>query len=281
VAQEDPNPLVAGNGVKQLREAGVTVTTGDGALDVLQTLAPFFKHITSGLPWVTAKWAMTLDGHIAAAGGDARWISNKAARVWAHQLRDEVDAIVVGIGTALQDDPHLTVRLDQSQQLGRSPRNKAPLRVVLDSTCKLPLSHYLCSDLTTTPTRLYTTHLANDERASRLRTIGVDLVAVDADPHGGVSVPEVLRHLGATGCVHILVEGGNRVLGSFFDANAVDEVAAVVAPIVTGGLRAPSAVGGSGVQHIAEAWRLDNTRVTCMGDNMLMRGTIHKTGVLP
>jgi diaminohydroxyphosphoribosylaminopyrimidine deaminase / 5-amino-6-(5-phosphoribosylamino)uracil reductase len=269
----DRNPRVANRGVAQLRDAGISVATGDGADESSELLQPFFKHITNGLPYVTAKWAMSLDGKIATRIGDARWVSGPAARRWTHQLRDVVDAIVVGVNTVLADDPALTVRLDDAGRR-RAARIDRPWRVVLDSRCRLPLTARLLSPDLAAGTIVYHTAAAPPEACAAIAATGATVVGVPEDECGRVRPDAVLTDLGRRGCLHALVEGGGEIHASFLEAQLVDEVAAVIAPKLVGGVSAPGPLGGRGVERMADALTLADLRVDQMGADVLVRGVL-------
>ncbi len=277
VAIDDPNPRVAGGGLTRLREAGISVALGDGAAEAQDILLPFFKHITSGLPYVTAKWAMSLDGKIATTSGDSRWISGPQAREWVHQLRDEVDAIVVGLGTVLADDPALTVRLTDGESR-RAERPGKPWRVVLDSSCRIPLTARLLSPQLAVGTILYVTEAAPLERCAAVAATGADVVTLPADHVGRLDVRAALADLGKRGLLHVLVEGGAEVHSSFINQALVDEVVAIIAPKLLGGARAPGPVGGSGVHRMADALMLADLRTERLGDDVLLRGRLSPLG---
>ncbi|MCC7020594.1 MAG: bifunctional diaminohydroxyphosphoribosylaminopyrimidine deaminase/5-amino-6-(5-phosphoribosylamino)uracil reductase RibD [Ardenticatenales bacterium] len=263
-ALRDPNPSVDGAGAARLLAAGLDVVEGVGA-DVARTLyAPFARWITTGHPFVTAKWAMTLDGRIGTRTGDSRWISSAPARAEAHRLRDRVDAVVVGCGTVLRDDPALTVRLDRADA-------RQPLRIVLDSTGRVPLWSRVF-DVTEAPTLVVTVKMPAG-RAAELRERGVEVVEAAGDSDGRVDIAALLDILGRRGALHVLVEGGAAVHGSFVAARAVDAVWAVVAPVIVGGREAPGPVGGHGVARMADAVRLADVRLSPLGDDIVITGT--------
>ncbi|MBK6767556.1 MAG: bifunctional diaminohydroxyphosphoribosylaminopyrimidine deaminase/5-amino-6-(5-phosphoribosylamino)uracil reductase RibD [Ardenticatenales bacterium] len=277
-ALRDPNPSVDGAGAARLLAAGLDVVEGVGA-DAARTLyAPFARWITTGRPFVTAKWAMTLDGRIASRTGDSRWISGPPARAEAHRLRDRVDAVVVGSGTVVRDDPALTVRLDRADtrdgDAGRADSDRdarQPLRVVLDSTGLVPLWSRVF-DVTEAPTLVATVAMPAG-RAAELRERGVEVVAVAGDAEGRVDIAALLDILGRRGALHVLVEGGAAVHGSFVAARAVDAVWAVVAPVIVGGREAPGPVGGHGVARMADAVRLTNIAFAPLNDDIVVTGT--------
>ena len=207
--------------------------------------APYLKRLATGRPYVTAKWAMTLDGKIATATGDSVWISSEQSRALAHEARGRMDAIAVGIGTALADDPALTAR---------PPGPRTPARVVLDSAARLPLKSRLATTAHATPVWVAVTDRAPSTRREALAALGCMVLEFPGD--GPVPIPSLLDELGRRDVTNLLVEGGSRVLGAFFDAAAVDAVDVFLAPIIEGGTHGFSPVQGVGASRMSEALRL-------------------------
>jgi diaminohydroxyphosphoribosylaminopyrimidine deaminase/5-amino-6-(5-phosphoribosylamino)uracil reductase len=258
VGSRDPNPVVNGKGSARLRRAGVEVVTGPLQPECDALNAPWFRFVASGRPFVTLKLAATLDGRIATGAGDSRWVSGPAARAWVHQLRDRVDAVLVGRGTVQADDPRLTTRLPAGA--GRDP-----LRVVLDTDLQLPASRRLFRQRSTARTLVL--HAARGERDLGPRT---DLQRCARGP-GGLDLADVLARLAARGVVHLLVEGGAAVAASFLAAGLVDRLALVLAPKVLGaGLSWSGAVGPA---RMSAALQLRDLEVTRLGDDLLLQGT--------
>jgi diaminohydroxyphosphoribosylaminopyrimidine deaminase/5-amino-6-(5-phosphoribosylamino)uracil reductase len=248
IAALDPNPRTDGRGVARLEQADVSVVLGEGTHESSALIEGFTKHITTGNPFVVAKFAMSLDGKIATRSGDSKWISNESARKYAHALRAGVDAVMVGIGTAIADDPLLTVR-------DVPHTGPQPTRVVIDSTGRLPLdSAMLALDGTT----IVATTSLDAQRRTALEAAGSKVI--DTGTGTQVDLPLLLTNLGERGVTSILVEGGSHLLGSLFDLGLVDKVVAVVAPVIIGGTAAPGPVGGNGAHTIPDALRL--TQVT-------------------
>ena len=266
VAWLDPDPQVAGRGLEQLRAAGLTVTLGDGAAQAASHYEPYQHHRRSGRPFVSAKFAASLDGRIAATSGDSRWISGPQTLAWAHQNRPHFDAILVGVGTILLDNPQLTAR----PQDWRGPVPQ-PLRVVLDSRGRTPLDARVLDNIETSPTLIATTEAAPAEWRTALEARGVSVAVLPAE-HGHVALEPLLDHLGQqAGVVHLLVEGGGEVLGAFFDQRLIDKVHAVVAPMLIGG-DAQTAVRGRGAERMRDALRLSGVSVERLGDDLLISG---------
>ncbi len=260
MAVEDPNPRVNGNGRAELQAAGIPVHSGDRADEALYLYRCFAKHVVTGLPYVIAKFAASLDGKIATPTGDSRWITGEASRHRAQQVRREVDAILVGINTVLKDDPQLTARDEAGTTLARQP-----LRVVVDSGLRTPASVRLLTE----PGR---TLIATIQPAGSVPPAGVEMQRFAPDAQGRVPVGQLLAELGQRGVVSVLVEGGGQILGSLFDERLVDEVMAFIAPMVIGGEKAPSAVAGEGPFELANATRLRDVRVEQCGHDILVTG---------
>ncbi|MBM4068734.1 MAG: bifunctional diaminohydroxyphosphoribosylaminopyrimidine deaminase/5-amino-6-(5-phosphoribosylamino)uracil reductase RibD [Planctomycetes bacterium] len=239
-AMRDPYPQVAGVGAERLRAAGIPVDLGSCETEARRLNAPYLKLIHTGLPFVHAKWAMTLDGKIASRAGDSKWISNESSRRRTHQLRGRMDAVIVGIGTALADDPLLTAR-------PAGPRT--PCRVLFDSQARLPLTSKLATTARQTPMLIVAAEQAPAERIAGLRATGCEVLALPGRP----DVLGLLRELGRRRFTNVLLEGGSALLGSFLDAAAIDAVHAFIALKLLGGNHAMSPIAGHGIERIADA----------------------------
>ncbi|HET6413668.1 MAG TPA: bifunctional diaminohydroxyphosphoribosylaminopyrimidine deaminase/5-amino-6-(5-phosphoribosylamino)uracil reductase RibD [Anaeromyxobacter sp.] len=260
VGSRDPNPLVRGRGVARLRRHGVPVVRGVLSDECDRLVAPWVTFITKGRPHVTLKAAVTLDGKIATREGDARWISGPEARAWVHRKRNEVDAVLVGAGTARADDPELTTRLP-----GGGGRD--PLRVVLDTRLRLPRRLRLFRQRSAAPTLL-----AHASGRRRRPWPGVELLRCRRGD-GGVDLSDLLRQLAARGVTHLLVEGGAAVHAQFLEEGLVDEVAIFVAPKILGG-DGLSLARGRGPARMARVLRLESVRVERLGDDVLVTGRV-------
>ena len=260
VAAMDPAPHTAGRGVEHLREAGIPVSVDDGSSEAQQLVEAFAKHVNTGLPFVVAKFAMSLDGKIAARSGDSRWISNETSRREAHRLRAEADAVMVGIGTALADDPLLTVRDAPPPVRGQ------PLRIVVDSAGRLPANAAMFSAEGKTLVAV-----ASSEAARTIEAHGAEaIIAPGSD--GRIDLPQLLAELGARDVMSLLVEGGAALHGALFESGLVDKVAAFVAPVVIGGDGVPGPIGGLGAERMADALRLRDVTYTELDGDMMVVG---------
>lgn len=261
-AMTDPFPEVSGRGIARLRQHGVAVEVGCLADEAEEVNAPYLKLVRTGRPYVIAKWAMTLDGRIATVTGDSRWISSEASRCKVHELRGRVDAILIGIGTALADDPLLTAR---------PPGPRTACRIVLDSRLRLPLSSRLVQTARVAPVLIFHEPQADAVSKDRLEAAGCECVSL---PTTGCreAIGPVLDELGRRRFTNLLVEGGAEILGSFFEAGHVDEVMVFVAPIIVGGRSALGPVGGRGAATLQDALRLARWTVEASGEDWLIRG---------
>jgi diaminohydroxyphosphoribosylaminopyrimidine deaminase / 5-amino-6-(5-phosphoribosylamino)uracil reductase len=246
-AVADPNPRVAGAGLAQLRQAGIRVDAGLLADECTALNAPFFKLVQHGRPWVILKWAQSLDGTIATRTRDSRWISDEICRADVQRTRGRVDAILVGVGTVLRDDPQLTCRL--------APVKRVATRIVLDTQLRTPPHSRLVRTAREIPTWLLCSKNAPARRATQLTAAGCSIHRVAA-ARTGVSLAAVLDLLGRARLTNVLVEGGGQVLGQFCDRRLFDELQVYVAPLLIGGHAALGALDGQGPARIADALRL-------------------------
>jgi diaminohydroxyphosphoribosylaminopyrimidine deaminase/5-amino-6-(5-phosphoribosylamino)uracil reductase len=258
----DPFPQVAGKGLAALRSAGVEIDTGVGEAEARRQNAPYLNLLTTGRPYVHAKWAMTLDGKIAARTGDSKWISNPASRRYVHALRGRMDAIVVGVGTAIADDPQLTAR---------PPGPRTPTRVVLDSRGRLPTASTLVRSARETPTLIAAGLELPADRAAEFEARDCEVLRLPA-VGGRPSVDALLIELGRRRMTNILIEGGAGVLGAFLDADALNEFHVFIAPKLLGGAAALSPIGGRGAARIADALPLARWEVEASDGDVRLHG---------
>jgi diaminohydroxyphosphoribosylaminopyrimidine deaminase / 5-amino-6-(5-phosphoribosylamino)uracil reductase len=252
-AISDPDPRVYGGGHRLLEAAGVRVShvADEEASEVARG---YLSRLHTGRPWVTVKVAMSLDGKIATRSGESRWISSPPSRERVHALRDRADAVLVGIGTVIADNPLLTVRPSPAD-------GRQPLRVVLDSELRLPLDSALAAPAGAAPTLVaysadrVAAHPQGGVRRTMLEERGVDLLALPEDDAGRVDLGELMRSLGQRGLNEVLVEGGGELIAGFVSAGLVDELLACIAPVLIGGQAAPGPIGGRGVDRLELAPR--------------------------
>lgn len=260
----DQNPRNCGEGIRQLREHGVEVEVGVCPKECIIAHAPFFKWIGTGLPFVIAKWAMSADGRTATGTGDSHWISSEESRRRVHEMRGRVDGVVIGVGTALSDDPMLTCRLAE-------PR-RAATRIVVDSLARLRLDSNLVRTAKETPVLVVTTSAASRAKIEALANAGCRVMQCG----GGDSVDLTLmiRQLGEEGFYNLLVEGGATLLGGMFDARLIDRAMVFIAPLILGGASAPGGISGIGAPLVKEAIRLLEPRIETIGGDILLMGEV-------
>lgn len=266
-AMVDPNPLVAGRGLEQIGQAGIEVASEVLEEEARRLNEVFIKHITTKEPFVVMKIAMTLDGKIATRIGHSRWITGPAARERVHQLRDEYDAIMVGVGTLLADDPALTTRLPEG---GRDP-----VRIILDSQARTPLEAKVLNQDSPADTIIVVTNRAPEKKVVALEQAGVKVLAVP-DKEGQIDLKCLMSILSQEGITGILLEGGSQINGAALAAGIVDKVISFVAPKLIGGETAPGPVGGPGVTTMDQALNLTSLKVEKIGEDILVEGYLEK-----
>lgn len=253
----DPNPKVSGAGISRLRRAGIIVSIGGYAAEAEVLNEGFLAFHRKSRPFVAIKFASSLDGKIATKTGDSKWVTNVRARAYARALRGRYQSVLVGINTVLSDDPHLGARAKGIPD---------PLRIILDSTLKIPLTSRVLRD---TNVLIFTTHRANRPTYNALVEDGIAVVTCAGKT---VSLRAVMKELIRRTIISVFVEGGGTVLGSFIDAKLVDKVYAFHAPLLLGGEAAKSAIGGKGAPSIRQALRLVRMEHKMFGDNLLISG---------
>ncbi len=268
LAMLDPNPQVSGRGKEGLEEEGIKTYVGEYEEEAKQVNEAYTKFITTGMPFVTAKFAISLDGKIATKSGDSKWISSETARKRVHNLRYITDAIMAGVNTVLIDDPELTARSCG----GRGGAVRAqPLRVIVDSKGRTPLTARVFS--APGKTLLALAKLVKPEEKKAFAQADVELLALPSE-EGLVNLKKLLKVLGEQEITSILVEGGGILLGSLFDGGLVDKVVAFVAPIIIGGRDAKTAVGGEGVDKVADSLRLERVSIERLGEDVMVSGYV-------
>ncbi len=270
VACTDPNPKVAGQGLAYLRLQGIEVVTGVCEKEALRLNERFFTWITKQRPFITLKYAMTLDGKIATATGDSKWITGEEARTMAHRLRRQHDAVLVGIGTVLADDPELTTRL---------VRGKNPVRVVLDSNLRISLMAAVLNPAA--ETLIFTGEDADVVKGEALSALpNVEVVRLPLTD-GKLPITQVVQKLAERGITSLLVEGGSSVHGAFFDAGLADRVCAFIAPKLIGGAQALTPIGGAGTDLVETGWQLEEVEVKQLGSDIMLSGLVPEYAKLP
>jgi diaminohydroxyphosphoribosylaminopyrimidine deaminase/5-amino-6-(5-phosphoribosylamino)uracil reductase len=263
VAAYDPNPVVAGKGVRTLREAGIPVEVGLLEEQAIKLNEAYFKYIRTGFPLVLLKAALSLDGKLGTRTGDSQWITGEGARRRVHELRNAVDAVMVGIGTVLRDDPMLTTRL--ADQEGRDP-----LRVIVDSQGRLPHGARLLRSGFRPPLVAVSSQIS-PARVRQLQEEGAEVTIV-LQGNGGISLPDLIRELGRRGITSVMIEGGGKVATSALQEGLVDKLILMLAPILIGGEKAPTLLQGDGVEKLAEAFRVKHLTVERIGDDVVLEG---------
>ncbi|HYM30196.1 MAG TPA: bifunctional diaminohydroxyphosphoribosylaminopyrimidine deaminase/5-amino-6-(5-phosphoribosylamino)uracil reductase RibD [Candidatus Cybelea sp.] len=261
VPTEDPDPRVQGRGLAMLRAAGIAVALGTGAAEAADINEGFVRRVTQGRPMVTVKIASTLDGKIATAGGVSKWITGETARARGHLLRATHDAVMVGIGTELADDPDLTCRLPG---LG----HRAPVRVVMDGTLRLPIKSRLAQSARQTRTWVVTGAGASDAQRQALLDLGVELLSVPTDAAGRPDIGEALRALGGRGLTRLLVEGGGRIFAALARADLIDRIAWFRAATLIGAEGIP-AVDALGLRDLSGQPRFRSVNLERIGEDVL------------
>jgi diaminohydroxyphosphoribosylaminopyrimidine deaminase/5-amino-6-(5-phosphoribosylamino)uracil reductase len=273
VASDDPTEKASGRGLGILRDEGVEVLIADGELAASARLLnqAFRKHARVGRPWVLFKSAMTLDGKVATRTGDSKWISGEDSRGLAHRWRASVDAVVVGIGTALADDPQLTARPEG----GLAEPETQPRRVVFDSLGRLPPTSQLVVAATEMPLTIIVSRAAARADTDALEAAGVQVLVATGE-NEPARVRSALDQLGAQGVSSVLLEGGPHLAGAFLDAGEIDEIRLFLAPLLLGGSAARDPLEGEGVERIAEAQRALTFACESIGDDLLISARLHE-----
>jgi len=264
VAMLDPSDKVNGKGIAELRRAGIEVEVGLLTEEANRLNEVFIKYVTTAKPFVFLKVAMSLDGRIATSTGESKWITCEESRARVHQLRDQVDGVLVGCGTVAEDDPELTTRLPDGD-------GKDPTRVILDGRANVPIDARVLAEGSSGASWVVVGESAESGRVERLRKSGAEVIVL-ADSDGRVDFDAVLRELGRREVASLLIEGGKGVFTEALKSGAVDKVLAFVAPVILGGDARFAAVGELGVERVSDALRLRDVSVERVGKDVLIEG---------
>jgi len=268
LAMLDPNPSVSGRGKDELEGKGIKVYMGEHEEEAKEINEAYTKFITTGMPFVTAKFATSLDGKIATKSGDSKWISGSEARKYVHYLRYAADAIMTGVNTVLVDDPHLTCRCGGGK--GGTAR-KQPLRVIVDGRGRTPLTARVFSE--PGRTLLALGRSVTPEEARAFAQVGAEVLELPSEERL-VDLERLLKALGEREITSVLVEGGGILLGSLFDHQLVDKVIAFIAPIIIGGKEAKTAVSGGGVDKVVDSAKLQRVRIERFDEDLMVSGYV-------
>jgi diaminohydroxyphosphoribosylaminopyrimidine deaminase/5-amino-6-(5-phosphoribosylamino)uracil reductase len=273
IAMEDPNPVVAGGGIKMMRDAGIEVIVGVLEEEARTLNEIFIKYITRRQPFVIIKAAMTLDGKIASVSGDSKWISGECSRAQVHMVRDRIAAIMTGINTVLKDNPSLTTRLD-------SGNGKDPARIIVDSKGLIPLESRVINAKSSAGSILATTSLIDGKREEQLIEKGVRILKLDgADGH--VDLKKLMDELYKLEIDSVLLEGGGGLNAAALKSGIVDKVMFFIAPKIIGGSTAKTPVEGEGVRYMKDAVNLKNITITRFAEDILVEGYVEGEACLP
>ncbi len=272
IAMRDPAPHVNGGGIADLQQAGIEVEIGLLESEAQKMVRPFVKRVTTGLPWVHAKWAMTLDGKIATKTGSSQWISNERSRDLVHQLRSRMDAILVGKQTAEKDNPLLTARPQGA---------RTPARIIIDSKATLSCQSKLVQSIQDAPVIVIAHESASTKNIKRLEQAGVEVLLLPRSTHSNLTQPdlkETLLELGRKEMSNVLIEGGGSLLGSCFDQRLIDEVHVFIAPKLTGGDKAITPIAGQGLEKIPQFQNLAEYHIQILESDIYVSGLLDYQG---
>ncbi|MBF0588878.1 MAG: bifunctional diaminohydroxyphosphoribosylaminopyrimidine deaminase/5-amino-6-(5-phosphoribosylamino)uracil reductase RibD [Magnetococcales bacterium] len=266
VAIEDPNPLVAGRGLHRIRQAGIDVTVGVCQEEARRILAPFISWITRKRPLVTLKTAASIDGKIATRTGESQWITGPEARRRVHRLRDTHDVVMVGAGTAMIDNPQLTCRL---------PGGRHPIRLVVDSTLRIPLEMEFFRTIDEAPLWIAVTDRADPKKRQAMKAKGANILEIEATPQGRVNLTALMARLGALDVTSVLSEAGGILSQALLDARLPDRLELYLAPKLIGGHEASGILNGAGVSRLADAVKITHMRTRMLGHDLLIQGDLN------
>ncbi len=265
MAMPDPNPLVAGKGKMELEAHDIAVQSGICEQEARKLNEAYIKYITTGLPFVILKSAISLDGKIATSTGESKWITSEASRRRVHELRDAADAILVGIGTVLQDNPSLTTRLPERE-------GKDAVRVIVDSNARIPTSAKILNLDSPAPTLIAVTPNAPTEKLAQLNECGAETLIIP-ELNGRVNLKVLMKKLAERELTSVLIEGGGEINASALKEGIVDKIMIFIAPKLIGGQTAPGPFS-TGIEHLSDAVELHDIQVSQIGEDILVEGYI-------
>jgi len=263
VGTVDPNPKVNGKGIAILRNHGFLVTEDILREECQRINEVYFKYIQTGIPFVTIKFAQTIDGRIATQTGHSRWISSEATLNLGHKMRSIHDAVMIGVGTVIQDNPQLTVR---------RTKGRTPLRIISDSHLRIPASSNVLNDSYVQNTLIATTSAADKDKIKEIENKGVKVLVIDQDKYGRVSLSELLKRLGEIGISSVMVEGGGQIITSLLRQRLVDKLIVIIAPKIIG--QGINWVGNLGIERMDEALKFLEYRFRKVGDDLVFEGRL-------
>lgn len=266
IGMQDPNPIVSGNGIDKLRKNGIEVITNVLEEEIKELNNIFIKYITAHKPYCLMKTAMTLDGKIATASGDSKWISNTSSRAYVHKLRHRFSAIMVGVGTVLADDPLLNTRLEDKKGVD-------PIKVIVDTHCKIPQNARLLTSSSRAKIIIATTQMADNKKVSQLEEKGAKIL-ITPIKNGKVDLQELMKSLGDLGIDSVLLEGGGTLNYSALETGIVDEVITFIAPKIIGGDNAKTPVEGIGRDLMKNAFNLKDIKILRFDEDIMIQGKI-------
>ncbi|UCG55443.1 MAG: bifunctional diaminohydroxyphosphoribosylaminopyrimidine deaminase/5-amino-6-(5-phosphoribosylamino)uracil reductase RibD [Dehalococcoidia bacterium] len=268
IAMLDPNPIVSGKGKTELEAAGIHVIVGECRQEARDLNEAYIKHITTGIPYITVKYAMSLDGKIATHSSDSKWISNEESRHYAHKLRYTNDAIMTGVNTILADNPHLTARCCGGRG---GTAKKQPLRIIIDNEGRMPQTAQLFKE--PGETLLVLGRQLREKEAEGYRRLGAETLVLPSS-NDCIDLKKLFKKLGERGITSVLVEGGSILHGSIFDQGLADKVVAFIAPIIIGGEKAKTAVAGKGVTKVIDSSKLKRISIERFGQDIMISGYV-------
>jgi diaminohydroxyphosphoribosylaminopyrimidine deaminase/5-amino-6-(5-phosphoribosylamino)uracil reductase len=270
ISVKDPNPIVNGKSIKILKDKGIEVKTGILEKTALKLNEYFFKYITTSTPFVILKSGMSLDGKVATKTGESRWVTSEASREYVHQLRNQIDATLVGIETILRDNPRLTTRL-------KNGKGRDPIRVVIDSLLRIPIRMRIFTQESDAGNIIITTFNAPIDRIKKIESAGAKVLFVKPKGRNRVDMQSMVKELGKLQISSLLIEGGPGINASAIQEGIVDKVIMFIAPIIIGGKLAPSAIQGEGIARLEEALRIHDIKTKRLGNDLMVEGYVEKS----